>query len=299
MAFSGYACSGGESADAPDDEAAYTTQPFDHCAPGGPCPDLRLNGDVLSQSIFIETRDIDPRSCSVDEGTILSGGRRRLMRFSTSATNIGTGDLFLPDPALDHSGIFEFAKCHGHYHFKGYADYVLKNLDGTVAVKGHKESFCIEDNIQGAGKSLPPRPPERLIDAGPAPVAPWTPALRTNCHHPGLHKGWSDAYLNTTEGNWIDITGVAPGDYLLSIEINPEHMIAELRYDNNSAQVKVHIPDPTADGKVCPASSDAIFRCSADDHSRSRCIKGMTNREPCAHGCGQPEETAHPATCLQ
>jgi hypothetical protein len=282
-----------------DDESADTAmRPFDRCDPGGPCPDLRLNVDVLRQSVFIETREIDPRSCSVDEGTIEGGGRRRLLRFSTSTTNVGTGDLFLGDPSKDTSGFFEFAQCHGHFHFKGYADYVLKNPDGTIAANGHKESFCIEDNIQGAGRALPPRPPERLQDAGPPPPDTWSPKLRTNCHHPGLHRGWTDAYVNTTEGNWIDITDVAPGDYVLSVKVNPEHMIAERSFDNNDAEIPVHVPEPSADGAICPATSDAIFRCVEEGAARSRCVAGTTTRQTCANGCGQPEETAHPGRCL-
>jgi hypothetical protein len=293
------ACSSSGATDG-SDEAADTAaiRPFDHCDPGGPCPDLKLNADVLKQSIFIETRDVDDHSCSVNEGTILSGGRRRLLRFTTSTTNIGTGDLFLGDPSKGSPDIFEFAPCHGHFHFKGYADYVLKNLDGSVAAKGHKESFCIEDNIQGSGRSLPPRPPEHLKGTPPGPPDNWTPAKRTNCHHPGLHRGWTDAYFNTTEGNWIDITDVAPGDYILSVHANPEHMIAELRFDNNDADVPVHIPHQTTDGNVCPASSDAIFRCADDGSSRSRCLGGQTTRQSCPSGCGQPDETAHPGRCL-
>src|SRR5438093_5455002 len=64
----------------PSEEQDLTVRPFDRCEPRGPCPDLRLNADVLASSIIIETRDVDPRSCSVAEGTIKSGGRRRLLR---------------------------------------------------------------------------------------------------------------------------------------------------------------------------------------------------------------------------
>src|SRR5437588_12743200 len=78
-----------------DDEPLDEIRPFDHCDPGGPCPDLALDKTTLAHSIIIETRDVDPHSCSVDEGTILAGGRRRLLRFTTATTNIGTGDLFL------------------------------------------------------------------------------------------------------------------------------------------------------------------------------------------------------------
>ena len=68
-----YACSsagGAEPADVPQEEDLTALRPFDRCDPGGPCPDLRLNVDVLRQSIVIESREVDPRSCSVNEGTI-------------------------------------------------------------------------------------------------------------------------------------------------------------------------------------------------------------------------------------
>lgn len=295
-----YACSsagGAEPADVPQEEDLTALRPFDRCDPGGPCPDLRLNVDVLRQSIVIESREVDPRSCSVNEGTIRDGGRRRLLRFTTSTTNVGTGDLFLGDPSKSTSHDFEFAQCHGHFHFKGYANYDLKALDGTEAAKGHKESFCVEDNIQGQGRALPLRPPERLADSGAAPANNWTPQMRTNCHNPGLHKGWTDAYFNTTEGNWIDITDVPPGDYMLSVNVNPDHMIAELNFANNLAEVPVHVPPPSADGVVCPATLDAIFRCVENNTKRSKCFRGVTTTEVCPHSCQQPEETAHFASC--
>ncbi|MDB4958805.1 MAG: hypothetical protein JWO36_6374 [Myxococcales bacterium] len=272
-------------------------RPFDRCDAGGPCPDLRLNASVLQSSIVIESRMVPSYSCSLNEGTILAPGLRRLLRFTTSTTNIGTGNLFLGNPETGDPKYFEYAECHGHYHFKGYADYKLKNLDGTEAAIGHKESFCIEDNAQGNGKPLPPRPTEPL-EGQPALPDTWTPAQRTYCHHPGLHRGWTDAYYSTTEGNWIDITDVPPGDYTLSVSVNPEKMIAELNYDNNSADVAVHVPASSADGAVCPASSDAIFRCTADGTHRTKCFKGVTTTEVCPKGCGQPQEIAHFARCL-
>jgi hypothetical protein len=77
-------------------------------------------------------------------------------------------------------------------------------------------SFCVEDNEpprnpQQGTTNLVPRPDE-VPQGSPPPVDNWTPAQRTYCHHPGLHRGWEDAYANTIEGNWLDITDVAPGD---------------------------------------------------------------------------------------
>ena len=111
------------------------------------------------------------------------------------------------------------------------------------------------------------------------------------------HRGWTDAYYNTTEGNWIDITGIPPGDYKLVVTVNPERMIAELRYDNNEAIVPVHIPAPEHD-TICPLGTDAIFRCSADSKKRTKCFRGSTVTEACRHSCAQPDEIAHPAQCI-
>ena len=291
-------CGGTDGAVADDgsDEALTDSRQFDVCAPGGPCPDLKLDTPTLKSSIVIETREVADDACSVAEGTILASGKRRLLRFTTFVTNIGTKDLFLGDPSKGNARFFEFATCHGHYHFKGYADYELKAADGTQAAKGHKESFCIEDNVQGNGKSLVPRPPQRPFGSPPVPDT-WTPKMQTNCHHPGLHRGWADGYVNTTEGNWIDITDVPPGDYVLSVTVNPEGMIAELRFDNNHADVPVHIPDESADGNVCTADTDAIFRCIDHGARRTKCYRGVTTTETCATQCVQVEEIAHPAQC--
>ena len=48
------------------------------------------------------------------------------------------------------------------------------------------------------------------------------------------------------EGQWVDITGVADGDYVLEIEANDTHLVTEANYDNNSAAVIVRIAGLTA-----------------------------------------------------
>jgi hypothetical protein len=164
-------------------------------------------------------------------------------------------------------------------------------------------SFCIEDNIPpGSPKegttNLIPRPDE-IPQGTPPPPDKWTPAMRTYCHHPGLHRGWTDGYGNMTEGNWIDITDIPPGHYILSATINPEHMIAELTFDNNHAEVPVVILPQTADGKACDATTDAIFRCTGPKQ-RTSCFKGQVTTDTCGPGttCLQPEETSHPGKCF-
>lgn len=325
------ACSAqaGEAGDTSEDQlnselTDFTIRPFDRCEPGGPCPDLSLDPNALRESVVIEQRDIAPDSCSIVEGSIIGprgnelGGnlRRRLLRFTTSVTNVGTGSLFLGDPAKGDKKFFELSPCHQHWHFKGYADYQLKRKDGTIAAHGHKESFCVEDNFvskdaQGrAGANLPERPPERPAGS-PAPTGPddWNPHKRTDCRHPGLHRAWRDAYFVSTEGNWIDITDTPPGDYILSVTINPpdpatgKRAIAELKdnFANNVAAVPVHIPDPSTDGAACPADRQAFFQCVKNKSARAKCLRGENIEEKCSTGtsCVTPEERVHQGACRQ
>ena len=257
------------------------------------CPDLVIDSTLLGKSVVIETREFaDPANfaqdmahpgsdCSVAEGSVGAAGVRRLLRFSTGATNIGAGDLLLgspTDPA--HAHFFVYAPCHGHYHFSGFANYRLLHADGSVALDGHKQAFCIEDNVDKLGTEPNPSPP-------------------TNCDSPGLHRGWSDVYTNHTEANWIDITGLAAGTYTLVVTLNDQHVIVESDYTNNAAEVQVTIADD-ATPEICPSDTEALLRCPMSMSTTiTRCFAGHRDTETCKTGttCTQPDEISHQAHC--
>jgi hypothetical protein len=271
---------------------------INHCDPAVDCPDLVLDSALLSASVVIESREFaDPTQfpqnmphtgsdCSVAEGSVGAAGVRRLLRFSTGATNDGLGDLLLGSPTdPQNAGFFVYAPCHGHYHFSGFANYKLLAQDGTVALNGHKQAFCIEDNVDKTGVEPNPMPP-------------------TNCESPGLHRGWSDVYTNHTEANWIDITGLAAGTYTLVVTLNDEHIIVESDYTNNAAQVQITIQDdPTPE--ICPSDTEALLRCVGESDPgtfatpMTRCYSGVRNTETCTSPgeCTQPSEIAHQSHC--
>jgi hypothetical protein len=89
-------------------------------------------------------------------------------------------------------------------------------------VASHKGSFCIED------------------------VTQWNPGANTNrvyfCSYQGIQQGWADIYPAGLPCQWIDITGVAPGDYLLQLTVNPYGTIQESDTNNNTVYVPVTIP---------------------------------------------------------
>jgi hypothetical protein len=196
---------------------------FTACAPGAPCPDLVIDVDDLRASTVIDTRTFAPTDCAVVEGCITQTGTRRLLRFDTATANIGTGDLVVGSPM---AGVcFEFSQCHQHYHFLGFSQYTLYQSDGTtVAATGHKQSFCLEDVEQ------------YQADPAPDPPTPFT------CTNQGLHVGWEDVYPNDIDCQWVDITGVPAGNYLLKVAVNTAGYLPESDYTNDTATVPVTIP---------------------------------------------------------
>ncbi|MEA3188200.1 MAG: hypothetical protein QOD99_2030 [Chthoniobacter sp.] len=173
---------------------------------------------VVNPSISIETFAAD--DCDVVEGWVKQG-TRRLLRFATETRNVGNTDVALGRPE-DHPDLFVYSACHGHYHFAGYANYRLLDSANKVVAVGTKAGFCLEDVYQ------------------------WDPdssAVRQfTCDSQGISTGWADVYDSSLGGQWIDITGVPAGDYLLEITVNPAHKILEVDYGNNTITVPVHIP---------------------------------------------------------
>lgn len=212
-------------------------------------PDLIVDRRTLDHQRF-ETRTFAAGSCSIAEGHVPGPGTFRLMRFTTTYPNIGSADLAIGDP-LAHPELFEYDTCHRHYHFKEYADYRLWTTTGyaqwrtlrdstseTVLsrdllnahpelaphlVEGAKRGFCIID-VKRYNNDGPQRP------------------QFTNClSNQGISVGWADEYSMGLDGQWINVTGRAPGNYMLEVEVNAEHLFAEGNYANNDTAVSVRI----------------------------------------------------------
>lgn len=95
---------------------------------------------------------------------------------------------------------------------------------------GAKQAFCWLDSARIQG-NLPPH---------------------YNCGNQGITAGWSDIYNRGLDCQWIDITGVAPGDYQLRVNVNDSRQVTvESNYDNNTAIVKFRLT-PSSSRTVSP-----------------------------------------------
>src|SRR5215212_5448752 len=88
-------------------------------------PNLIVRSDVLGSQWVVRDENIPSNACSAIEGEV-TPGLRTLVRFAVMTPNIGNQDIFVGDPN-DHvaadDGLFEFASCHRHFHFRHYALY--------------------------------------------------------------------------------------------------------------------------------------------------------------------------------
>lgn len=189
------------------------------CPPG---PDL-----VVVQSAFensLQRATVTSSNCMVAEQCLTGHGTRTVIRFDTDIRNIGQTDYFIGNPANNPTQ-FNTNNCHNHTHYEGYAEYVLYPMptNGTRIPIGFKNGFCVMDLSCPAGFTA-----------------------KYGCGNMGVTAGCGDIYRRSLDCQWIDITDVADGQYLLAIKVNwdqsPDALGRhETNYQNNWAQVCLNI----------------------------------------------------------
>lgn len=158
-----------------------------------------------------------------DEDCVGGAGIRKLLRFDVVVHNRGDEDLVVGNPK-ERPDLFVYSACHRHYHFKRAALYELLDRSGKLVKTGRKQGFCIEDTI---------------------PSADGAPPKRYDCTRQGIQVGWADWYPSVLDCQWIDVTDLPPGPYVLHVFWNPDRLMPETTLDNNQGSVPITIPAPS------------------------------------------------------
>ena len=210
-------------------------------------PDLEVSLNDLYTSMYVTTIN-GTDACLVNEGCLQGLGSRQIIRFSTRIANIGTQDYFIGVPNANNPQ-FEYDLCHNHYHYEGYAEYLLYDVNNQPMPQiGFKNGFCVLDLTCPSGL-----------------VAKYT------CGNMGITAGCADIYSSGLSCQWIDVTDVPAGSYTLVVRTNWDQSPDangryELRYDNNWAQVCIsfgrdangNIINFTKNINACPIIEDCL-----------------------------------------
>jgi hypothetical protein len=229
-------------------------------------PDLIVDEKATQQNWIVRVEDLPADFCSVQEGGV-TPGTHTIIRFTVTTPNIGKGDVFVGSPLKhmdpngdgsfsDADGMFEFASCHQHFHFRNYATYRLIDGQGHEW-KAAKRGFCMLDtdpyNTNNGDGTWTYRSCGDLTRDG----------------FQGISTGWADTYVFKLGGQYFVLDGgdgqpaVPPGVYTIEVHVNPPyapdnkgtcplvkdpatglcHNFAESDYTNNIGRVTIQIPD--------------------------------------------------------
>ncbi|XP_040823690.1 protein-lysine 6-oxidase [Ochotona curzoniae] len=203
-------------------------------------PDLVPDPYYIQASTYVQKMAMYNLRCAAEENCLASSAYRAdvrdydhrvLLRFPQRVKNQGTSDFLPSRPRYS----WEWHSCHQHYHsmdeFSHY-DLLDANTQRRVA-EGHKASFCLEDTSCDYG---------------------YHRRFACTAHTQGLSPGCYDTYAADIDCQWIDITDVQPGNYILKVSVNPSYLVPESDYSNNVVRCDIRYTGHHAYASGCTIS---------------------------------------------
>ncbi|XP_070709705.1 lysyl oxidase homolog 1 [Pempheris klunzingeri] len=188
--------------------------------------DLVPDPNYVQASTYIQRAHMYSLRCAAEEKCLSSSAYgpetsdydvRVLLRFPQRVKNKGMAD-FMPNRPR-HT--WEWHSCHQHYHsMDEFSHYDLLEVGtGRKVAEGHKASFCLEDTTCDFGHLK---------------------RYACSAHTQGLSPGCYDTYNADIDCQWIDITDIQPGNYILKLQVNPKFLVMESDFTNNVVRCNIH-----------------------------------------------------------
>jgi hypothetical protein len=182
--------------------------------------------------------------------------------FRSAISNIGRGPLTISgrrasadaatmtaDQVVEHDGApskvvsdvgrlrYVVSPDHRHWHLLGFDRYQLRRAGRPAAtISDRKTGFCLGDRYPVLDRHLG--------------AAVHEPVYRSRCGlgerrlmgiQEGITVGYGDDYAATLEGQYLRLTGLSSGRYVLVHRVNVDRRLRELRYGNNAASLLLEL----------------------------------------------------------
>jgi lysyl oxidase len=219
---------------------------------------LALSGTPLQGERLLPDLDQEPPS-----GLLMTQSPRGWqLGFASAVRNIGAGPLTIDGHRIDRSeetmsaeqvvrrtagrrevvhdvGHLRYVRStdHQHWHLLHFDRYELRRPGARrPVVRDRKSGFCLGDRYGVSDPALVAKPPE--------------PVYRTRCglERPGLtgvregiSVGYGDDYAANLEGQYLRLSGLRAGRYLLVHRANADRRLLESSYANNASSLLLRL----------------------------------------------------------
>jgi hypothetical protein len=202
---------------------------------------------------------------------------QRCLRFTTNVQNVGAGTFdiripwaaasgtsgFLPGgcqatqavtrhnggggTVMRPAGACEFHPAHAHFHYRDLVAFSLHRVAAAGGVGPQvgtalKESFCLGDDDYFGFATPGPNGPRNYVGQPGCNVPAQVSAGSVDVEE-GVTPGWGDVYTWDVPDQFIDVTGLAAGDYDLVEETNPGGAILVSGPARTCSLTRLHLTD--------------------------------------------------------
>lgn len=246
-------------------------------------------------------------------GVVQVEGTYRL-GFQSSMENVGAGPLIIhghrantssgmvADQVLNMSdgstttragiGSMIFYVPHNHWHYLGFDHYELrKSSDYSLVAPDQKMGFCLGDrfSVKNGVVFSPPEPPGPFSAEDCESGKPGALSVTE-----GITPSYGDLYGPQVEGQYIDITGVPAGEYVIVHRVNEDHSVQESSYSDNNASVLVKL---WPNGYGASPGVQVLQTCAGSEHCPAQGGSGAarTLASPITAASPAPATASEPA----
>jgi hypothetical protein len=156
---------------------------------------------------------------------------------------------------------YVYSEDHDHWHYLGFDHYELRKAGNyKLFAPDQKTGFCLGDRYQTDESTQLPGEPAQAFYTG------YCGRTHTELLSlvEGISVGYGDVYFANLEGQFVDVSGVAAGQYYLVHRVNADRKLAESNYSNDASSVLVELSWP---GGTSAAPSVKVLRgCPNQDY---------------------------------